>query len=278
METIKQEQKGGKESTNIQVANVNNFQGIGYNDVKCICRDLFEQNFITLKNEALEVVQERIEIFNNKYIDKLIDEKIENISELKKPDMQFVLYEAQKSYARNGGNNLLEILVSILAERTKESNESLLNLNYNEALTIIPKITSEQMDLLTLVFLLRYTCNNSVKCEETLKSYLKTYILPFSDISNIKNSTLKYMTYLGCGNVLVGDKLELILSKTYPEVFENKNIKQYMINLVPEIGKVFGIWDGSELHCFDLTSIGILIGHANLKMKTGINPNLSIWI
>lgn len=278
MGNIKQDQKGGKESTNIQVGTVNNYQGLGFNDVKCICEYLIEENLIRFKNEAEETARNRMEQFIKKYIDELIKNKVENLNELKNPDMQYVLYEAEKGYIRCGDSELLDILVKILVDRTKETEESLIRLNLNESLNIVTKLTSEQRDMLTLVSVLRYTKNNSVVSKDSLATYLKEYIIPFSNIDIPKESSLRYMSYLGCGEILVGAKLEELLIENYKDILPKNNLKEYIIELVPEMNKVFDIWNNSQLYCFDLTSVGMTIGNANMKFKTGINIDLSVWI
>lgn len=278
LENIKQDQKGGKESTNIQVGTVNNYQGLGYSDVKCICKDLFEENFIRLKNEAEETAKSRIEEFIQKLIDELIKNKVENLIELRNPDMQYVLYEAEKGYVRCGDRELLDILVNILVDRTKETEESLIRLNFNESLNIISKLTSEQRDILTLSLIIRYSKDNNVINEQTLVDYLRRYIVPFSNIDIPKTSSLKYMSYLGCGNILIGKKLEEILIRRYKDILPENNLKEYIIGLVPEMDKVFDIWNNSELYCLDLTSVGMVIGNANMTFRIGVKHDLSIWI
>ena len=108
--------------------------------------------------------------------------------------------------------------------------------------------------------------------------YLKEYIIPFSNIDIPKESSLRYMSYLGCGEILVGAKLEELLIENYKDILPKNNLKEYIIELVPEMNKVFDIWNNSQLYCFDLTSVGMTIGNANMKFKTGINIDLSVWI
>jgi hypothetical protein len=41
---------------------------------------------------------------------------------------------------------------------------------------------------------------------------------------------------------------------------------------------VFDTWSDSQMKNFTLTSVGIAIGHANIKRLVGEFANLSIWI
>jgi hypothetical protein len=48
--------------------------------------------------------------------------------------------------------------------------------------------------------------------------------------------------------------------------------------LRPYMASVFEIWSNSSMKSFTLTSVGIAIGHANVKRLVGEFANLSLWI
>ena len=54
-------------------------------------------------------------------------------------------------------------------------------------------------------------------------------------------------------------------------------IRKAIVQARPYMGKVFDIWKETMSH-FTLTSVGIAIGHANIKKSAGEFTNLSIWI
>lgn len=59
----------------------------------------------------------------------------------------------------------------------------------------------------------------------------------------------------------------------------NENeIKTKCIEIRPYMKDLFDIWSGSEMQNFSLTSVGIAIGHANIKRFIGKFSDLSIWI
>lgn len=55
-------------------------------------------------------------------------------------------------------------------------------------------------------------------------------------------------------------------------------IRAKCIEIRPYMADLFDIWSGSEMKHFNLTSVGIAIGHANIKRLTGEFADLSIWI
>jgi hypothetical protein len=56
------------------------------------------------------------------------------------------------------------------------------------------------------------------------------------------------------------------------------DIKAKVIALRAYMEKVFGVWNTSDMRSFNLTSVGMAIGHANIKRLAGEFSDLSIWI
>lgn len=55
-------------------------------------------------------------------------------------------------------------------------------------------------------------------------------------------------------------------------------IKEKCIQTRAYMETVFDVWSDSVMHNFQLTSVGIAIGHANIKRLVGEFTDLSIWI
>lgn len=55
-------------------------------------------------------------------------------------------------------------------------------------------------------------------------------------------------------------------------------IKEKLIAIRPYMTEVFETWDNSPMQKFTLTSVGMAIGHANIKRLIGEFASLSIWI
>ena len=64
----KKVQKGGENSTNIQVENINISQGITYSEAHTIACDVYRSNFLKLSKEAAEVAQARAEKITKKFL------------------------------------------------------------------------------------------------------------------------------------------------------------------------------------------------------------------
>jgi hypothetical protein len=55
-------------------------------------------------------------------------------------------------------------------------------------------------------------------------------------------------------------------------------IKELLVRERSYMGNVFEVWQKSSMGHFQLTSVGIAIGHANVKKNVGEFTDLSIWI
>lgn len=58
----------------------------------------------------------------------------------------------------------------------------------------------------------------------------------------------------------------------------DEEIKQKTISIRPYMSDVYSAWAASSMKSFTLTSVGMAIGHANIKRLVGEFANLSIWI
>jgi Cu/Ag efflux protein CusF len=56
------------------------------------------------------------------------------------------------------------------------------------------------------------------------------------------------------------------------------DIKNLLIEALPDMAKVFTVWDSCTFKSLELTSVGIAIAHANYRRRIGETMDLSIWI
>lgn len=226
----KQYQKGGTGSVSIQAGkDISIKYGINYEDAKKIAKDVFEENFIQLQNIAKKVAFERASALIEDFLRELKKRSSESVQVLQEPDMQYQLFFAQKEYARSGDENLSEILVDLLVERAKEYEHSILQIVLNEAISTVPKLLPTHLDILSIVFLIKYTQLSNISDLSTLKKFLNLHTHFVKNIST--NATVyRHLEYANCctifrsvGGLLVSGKKPLIeLWKTrYSGLFSN---------------------------------------------------------
>lgn len=217
----KKNQEGGDSSSNIQAENVNVYNGITYSDAKEIALDVFNSNFLHLKDEAAQIAAQRAAEITEKILNTLKEKTPNALDEFQQPGMQDSLFTAQKEFAKSGDKDLGDLLADIIVDRANVSKRNMLQIILDESLTIASKLTVEQLDTLTLIFLLTRTVRRSVRNYEDFKEYLQTSIFPFVNNLIDNQQQYNYLEYLRCGQIRAGNfgQLENNLRKTYKGFF-----------------------------------------------------------
>jgi hypothetical protein len=238
----KQTLKSGDNSTNLQAQNMTVNQGMSYSDVKAIALDVFNANFLALSKEALKTANERAEEITNNFIQRLKTEKPDLLDRVKDPGFQYALFEAQKNYAKNGDKDMSAVLVDILVDRIEHQQRDLKQIVLDESIQVIPKLTISQLDTLTVIFLLRYSQNNSVVNFDRLKEYLETNIRPFIENLSKENSLYQHLEFTGCGNIkITSTSIESILKNSYGGLFSQGFSEDDFIKEIGDFQKYGGI-------------------------------------
>lgn len=111
-------QGGG--DVNIEVTNV----GLNYLEVREVAKDValnvFRENFPKLQGEAMLLASARGEAITEDFFSKLQIENPDGINQANSPDFQDALFTVQKEYAKAGDEELGQLLVDLLVDRTKE--------------------------------------------------------------------------------------------------------------------------------------------------------------
>lgn len=215
-------QEGGDNSSNFQGQTVNVQYGLSYKDVKEIALDVFTSNFVQLKNEAADLAKQRAEEITESFLEKLSEKAPAAIQEFNQPALQDALFTAQKEFAKSGDKELGDLLVDILVDRANAPIRNMLQIVLDESLKIAPKLTIEQIDTITLNFLIIRTLRNGLRDLQEFNQYLLEAIVPFIENSTTENSSYNFIEYLGCGYVRAGNygKIEEILLRQYKAMFQ----------------------------------------------------------
>ena len=215
-------QINGNNSTNQQAEKIINNYGMSYSDVKEIALEVFRNNFLQLSKEANDEVIARANQLIEDFLQKLQKENIQGINECKNPDFQYVLYEAGKSYARSGEKNQEALLVNLLVERTKQTSRSILQIVLDESIQVVQKLTQEQINILSVLFLLNYTRLVTPSCLNDIYQNWNLYLIPL--ISNLTSNytNIQHLSYASCGTETVDDRsLSTVILHAYPGFFSD---------------------------------------------------------
>lgn len=162
MTNIDQCQTGGIGSHNTQIGTQNNIYGIEPQQALQMTMQLFRDNFPKLQDEARLIAEKRINDLCETLFEKLIKSNFINFDIFKDPDIQYVIFEAEKEYARYGDENLKELLCDILSERMNVKKDSILHFSLNEAIKIVPVLSNKHLDMLSLSYVLKLTRSEGI--------------------------------------------------------------------------------------------------------------------
>lgn len=196
----KNEISAGDSSLNVQGRNVT-INGLTYLEARQIALDVFRSNFYQLSEEASNLALKRVETFTDKVIEKLQSEQTLLLDSMKDPDMQYVLYNSQIAYARSGDEDLSEVLINLLVERANTTERTLKQLVINESLAVVPKLTDNQLNLLSLILLFYRSRNPYMKSFEFLEYYIKVFVSPFINSLSVEETNFSHLEYASCGKI-----------------------------------------------------------------------------
>src|ERR1700733_3297255 len=178
MTSSNQEQSATEGSTAVQAGGdvTITHVGLSYSEAREMMLHVFQDNFYKLAGIARDTAKARAEEVTEKFLAKLQQENPAGLSKATAPDFQYAVYTVQKEYARSGDRDLGDLLVDLLVDRSKQQQRNILQLVLNESLATAPKLTDDQLAVLAVVFLFRYTKKNDILGDEALGKFFDLYV------------------------------------------------------------------------------------------------------
>lgn len=268
----------GNQSTNVQGNNVTvNQNGLDYLQVRQVAMDVFKSNFYDLGQSVEETVLIRAENLLNDYLKKLQTKAPETIANTQDVDVRYAIFEAQKNHARLNNDEIQTLLVDLLIQRTITKEEEFKKLVLNEALEIIPKLTTRQIDTLTFIFIVKHLgFTKDVEFDKFIE-----FISPIWMLCNLSSShiNLRHMEYSGCISIsAMSKKVNQCFMEKFPDLFPNVDSFNKELGNYKILDEISNQWDKTDLRFCSLTSVGIAIAITNWNTKVNENIEIGIWI
>lgn len=194
-DTIKQVQKAGDNSQQIQAQNITIINGIDEKRAREIFIELYEIARADLTEEAFNTANERIGKFENVLISKM--EKIDGaLNAFADPSFQILLAKANKSAACTNVENDYELLSELLIHRVQRNHSRKDKAGINRAIEIVDQITEEALNALTVFFAIETYNPNANTLEQGLDILDNLYgKLPINNLPN-NNSWIEELDIL----------------------------------------------------------------------------------
>lgn len=342
-----QKQRVGRDSTNIQVGGDLVVGGVSVGEARQIAIDVMRAELNTLTAEARDTFEKRILEFADKMVAKISNASPKSLSTFREPATQLAIHSAQKQYGKTGDPDLRELLLSLLSDLFRQEDRNIMKIVLEESLEVAGKLTQDQINALSVIFVLRYTRNMGLLDHEMFTNYFRETWIPFVDNLPSSQARFQHLEFAGCGSISFGSMALIhIFKRNYPAIFSagfpadaldqleapkevlatwvipchnNSELRQLVfpskdslekslakfnwpgqtpttirnflditlpdeeiielaVRLCPEFQRIVDFWENTPANKMTLTSVGIAIGHANLKRQTGQEFDLDIWI
>ena len=143
---------------------------------------------------------------------KLEEKNTTDMAAFSEPDVQYAVYEAQKSYARFGTKEMLAMLSSLIANRVEYNNTNIcLKVAIDKAIEISGLLTRKHLDYLALLFAISQVRFGGINDIKQLNDRL---LMLDSFYPNVDTSVFSYINLLGCLQLSLID-VPAILGEAY---------------------------------------------------------------
>lgn len=203
---------GDNNSGTVNQINGNNVNvGLSYTEVESLCNHVIASKMQALQEEARRAATIQVAETSN-----LLHSRINNLesalySQFAKPEVQFALRDTLEGVLRNPTKEVQENMVDLLIERIKEERRTSKQMLINDALKILPKLSKESLDALTL---LTFRNLNRKGTATDLISWFKCMNPLLDGLSSITSFDISYLLQADC----VTGGLNSIMSKDWAEL------------------------------------------------------------
>lgn len=256
---VNQRASFGSETT--QIGQQNNYYGMTPEQACEMTLNLFMQNFPKLQDIARKTAEKRANEFCQQAVQKVVENGIKDFTPFTEPDVQYVLYEAQKKYARFGTSDMLSTLTALIAERVEHDKDFILKISIDRAIEIAPLLTPAQLDYLSVLFLCTRTKRSNIVTIDDLSKELEVISETFSSADF---SSTNYLYMLGCLQLMLHETSKH-LAKTYG--FKEQDVKKICPTIVEQ-----------TRGDYSTSYAGTILAIANAEAKTEMRFNPKIWI
>ena len=283
----KQDQSVGAESTAIQVGGdltVVQNQGLSLSDVEQICLLIFEKNFPTLLEKAVEAAKNNVQEFA-KSLKAEIGKKSKkiNLAQFADPDVQAAICDAVQATARKGEKANPAVLVDLITERVSFSKNDYKNIVISEAITVVPKLTKSQIGYLSFIHYMTNTtverCSHVSGLERWSRIVLSVVSVGF-DLSHSQKSHIEYAGACSIISMIGTDIYDGWMNQLYKYMgyTDVEKFKSDIATFSPSSKVLLDTFDKANKDGqVTLTSVGQAIAIANLSRKLG-QLDYSIWL
>ena len=210
--------------------------GLSYSDARQVALDVFKANTYVFTDLAKQTINDRATEITDDIFTMIYNELPDRIEKLVEPAVQEALLKAQKAYSKNNSPELKEKLIVLLKNRLCVDEADMEQIILDEALEIVPKLTNEQLDIMSLHFSVLMLNHSEINNRDSFFNVLRKKIMLFYNSGIEKTISYDHLRYLGCVGILsegsIYKPIEEIYGSRYAGLFskgfEKSEFDKYM--------------------------------------------------
>lgn len=207
----------GYQMNNQALSIVVNNQGMTTEQGMLLFQHLFEVNFPRFEAIADNKAKENINKYETHFFQEAPKQLTqEEMSKFTDPDIQFVLNSSINSCARKDDEQLRKMLTDLIIKRIKNDADDLKQKVLNGAITATQDLTTNQMKIITLCFLMKHCGFENINSMQEFKAFLERQIKPFVYFKGTL-AEFQHIQYSRCGNI------EEFMSVSIPARFKKEH-------------------------------------------------------
>jgi hypothetical protein len=212
---MKQDQRAGPNSTNIQAAVVNITNGLSEGEVREIAVGVWRENMVALSQVARDAADARASELREEILAGLARGE-GNADAFQQPEKQLALIDAQRGFAISGDQDLRDALTRAVLNLSKEPERSINAIVLSEAIKILPSLTRRQISAITSAFVVRFVTFNGASSVSQLLEIWEKFVGANAEVPT--DGDFRHLEYCGCGRAASLGVLPIseLVRRTYP--------------------------------------------------------------
>lgn len=175
--------------------------GLSASDVIAIVKEVVASELAVYSKDAEKKAEERLNQFLGDLVEQLANKVSERLDRFNEPSLQFAVREAALSYVKSGKETDKKVLIDLMIERVKVDEHTTKQKLIDQALKIVPSLSSECLALLSIiVFRFLTLTGERVALEKWIDS-----VAPILDtLQNVSSLDIEYLIQADCVSAMSG--------------------------------------------------------------------------
>lgn len=278
----KQQQATESGSTALQAGRDINISGLSVSEVRELCILFLRVNFPQLREEARRTAEEQVQAFATNLEARIAnDAAFLALEKFREPDVQATINDAVQASARRGVAASPDVLSALISERVAKNTNNYKDLVLSEAVHVVPRLTGQQIALLSFVHLVDSMIYQELPDINALEQVGRVALHFSSPGFGLSESQKKHLQYAGVALVIhrFGGDVFDSQNKMYKyfDIADGAAFKAALANDAPSYLRLLEQFTTDNLFAVNLTSVGQAIAIANISNFVG-KLDYTIWL